>query len=72
MNDPIVAGLFLMLVGGLQAFGTKWFIRFHIWVQKKLMGADYVPSSRTYKIVRVFGTVILILGLYMIIRGIKL
>jgi len=69
MEDSIIVGLILMIVGGLQALKTDWFVRFQIWIQKKLMGADYVPSTRTYTIVRIFGAVIMLMGLSIIIWG---
>jgi len=70
MNDSTVIGLFLLLVGGLEVFRTKWFVGVQIWIQKKLMGADYVPSAKTYRNIRIFGTALLILGLFMLVRGI--
>ena len=72
MSDSIVIGFFLLLVGGLQVFRTVWFVGVQISVQKKLMGANYVPSARTYRNYRIFGTALIILGLFMLVRGIVL
>jgi len=66
MKDSMIGGLFLIIVGGLQSLKTDWFINIQIWVQKKLMGADYIPSAKTYKIIRFFGMIILIMGLLML------
>jgi len=69
MEDSIIIGLILIITGGIQALKTDWFLRLQIWVQKTLMGADYIPSKRTYKIIRIFGVGIIIMGLFILVWG---
>ena len=64
-----IVGFILIVIGGLQAVKTDWFIRFQIWTQKTLMGADYIPSAKTYKIARIIGAAIMIMGLSVAVWG---
>jgi len=61
--EQIIVGIILFAFGGFSVIRPDVFLRFQIWVQKTVMGAEYVPSNRTYKIVRIFGIVLVVLGL---------
>jgi len=62
-QDQLVVGLILLVFGGLNTIRPEILMRFQIWFQKTVMDAKYEPSSRTYKIIRFFGVVLVILGL---------
>ena len=38
-------------------------VRFQVWTQRVIMGAQYIPSERTYKVNRIFGVLFVLLGL---------
>ncbi|MCR4334063.1 MAG: hypothetical protein NUV60_03595 [Patescibacteria group bacterium] len=69
MKDSLIVGVILIIIGGIETLRTVWFIRFQIWVQKTLMGADYVPSARTYTVVRIVGAFIMVLGFSVLLWG---
>lgn len=62
MNESQIVGLVLLILGGLQVVRPDLMIRFQVWSQRVIMGAKYEPSDRTYKVVRIIGVLILLLG----------
>lgn len=63
MTEGQIVGFILLILGGLQAARPDIFMRFQIWTQKVIMGAEYVPSNRTYNILRSIGVSLFIIGL---------
>ena len=63
MTDSQIVGFILLIIGGLEAVRPDIFIRFQIWSQRVIMGARYEPSRRTYMIVRILGSVFIVIGL---------
>ena len=61
--SKIIAALVLLIIGVIMVVWTKSMIRFQIWTQHTLMGAQYVPSQRTYTAVRVIGAFLVVLGI---------
>lgn len=62
MNESQIVGLVLLILGGLQVVRPDLMIRYQVWSQRVIMGAKYEPSDRTYKVVRIIGVLILLLG----------
>ena len=46
-------------------------LRFQVWSQRAIMGAEYIPSARTYTVIRIFGAFFIVLGLLVITGAIK-
>jgi len=67
----IIPALVLIVVGGFMATCTGQMIRFQVWLQHSLMGAQYVPSARTYTVMRIVGTFLAVLGLLIGIRALR-
>ena len=65
-TQQLFVGVVLVLVGGLQAVRPDIMMRFQIWTQRVIMRAEYVPSARTYTIVRFVGAFIMVLGLFVL------
>ena len=63
MTEGQIVGFVLLILGGLQAVRPDIFMRFQIWIQKTIMGAEYKPSSRTYNILKGIGAFLMIIGL---------
>jgi hypothetical protein len=63
MDERIITGLTLMILGGLQAIRPDIMLRFQTWTQRIIMGARYEPGPRTHRITRIAGAAFLILGL---------
>jgi hypothetical protein len=61
--EQIIAGCVLFGLGGLMAVRPRWYLRFQIFVQKRVMGAEYVPSLRTERTVVLIGAALSVLGL---------
>jgi hypothetical protein len=59
----IIAELVLFIVGGLMILFTNTMLRFQVWSQRVLMGAQYTPSQRTHMMMRVVGVLLVILGI---------
>jgi len=59
----IIAPLILVIIGGFMVVCTKAMVRFQVWSQRVIMRAQYIPSQRTYAVMRVVGAVIVILGI---------
>lgn len=64
--EQIIVGVILFVLGGLNAVRPEIFMRFQIWSQRVIMGARYEPSQRTYTVARIFGAVLIVLGLSVI------
>ncbi|MDO8571521.1 MAG: hypothetical protein Q7R79_02490 [bacterium] len=58
-----IVGFMLLVVGGLNVVRPDILMRFQIWSNRVIMGAKYEPSARTYLIVRITGSVFILLGL---------
>lgn len=67
--ESVIAGFVLIVIGGLQAVRADWVVRFQVWTQKTIMGAEYIPGERTYKIVRIVGALIMVMGFAILIWG---
>jgi hypothetical protein len=65
----IIAGLILLILGGFLLGYPKIVVRVQVWSQRAIMGAQYVPSQRTYAVVRVIGVFLIILG-FVVVAGI--
>ena len=59
----IVVGLILVILGGFMLVCTNAMVRFQVWSQRAIMGAQYIPSQRTYTVMRIVGAFIIILGI---------
>lgn len=59
----IIVGLIFTALGGFEAIRPDLFLRFQIWVNRVVMGADFRPSHRTETIVRSIGAFIMVIGL---------
>jgi uncharacterized protein YjeT (DUF2065 family) len=66
----IIAGFVLLIVGVFPAVWTKEAVRFQIWIQHALMGAQYIPSQRTFRMMRIVGVPLVIVGLILLIWSI--
>ena len=64
--EQYIVGFVLLVFGGLNVVRPDLMVRFQVWSQRVIMGAQYVPSERTYKVNRMFGVVFVLLGLLVI------
>ena len=62
----IIAGLILFILGGFMIVFTHAMMRFQVWSQRAMMGAQYIPSKRTYTVMRLIGGLLIILGLVVV------
>lgn len=62
-TEQVIVGFLLSILGGFQAVRPDLFLRFQIWTNRVILGADFQPSGRTKTIVRVIGALIMVLGL---------
>lgn len=46
-------------------------VRFQVWTQRAIMGAQFIPSERIYKVNRIFGAFFVFIGLLVITGAIK-
>lgn len=61
--ESIIVGVILLVFGGLNVIQPDILMRFQVWSQCVIMGARYEPSARTYRITRVIGAALVVLGL---------
>ena len=61
--EQYIVGFVLLVFGGMNVVRPDLMVRFQVWSQRVIMGAQYVPSERTYKVNRMFGVVFVLLGL---------
>jgi uncharacterized membrane protein YkgB len=64
--ENIIAGLILLILGGCMFVCTNAMVRFQVWSQRAVMGAEYIPSKRTYTVMRLIGVLLIILGLVVV------
>ena len=69
--EQTIVGFVLLVFGGLNAVRPEIMMRFQVWSQRAIMGAQYIPSERTYTVIRIFGALFVFLGLLVITGGIK-
>ena len=69
--EQTIVGFVLLVFGGLNAVRPEIMVRFQVWSQRVIMGAQYIPSERTYTVIRFFGAFFIILGLLVITGAIK-
>ncbi|MDP4020585.1 MAG: hypothetical protein Q8P58_00880 [Candidatus Adlerbacteria bacterium] len=67
MTPEVIPGFIVLLLGGLMAMRPDLMMRFQIWTQKVIMSAQYIPSQRTYTIMRLMGVGIVVIGLAIIV-----
>jgi len=58
----IIAESVLFVLGGVMVLFPNAMVRFQVWTQRVLMHAQYIPSKRTYTVMRLFGVLLFILG----------
>ena len=63
MDQQTIIGFLFLVFGGLNVLRPDLMVRFQVWSQRVVMGAQYIPSERTYKVNRMFGVVFVLLGL---------
>ena len=68
MTETQIVGLALLAFGGLQAARPDLVLRFQVWTQEKVFGAEYRPSAFTARVVRSLGAGIAILG-FLVLTG---
>ena len=59
----IIAAVVLVILGGFMVVCTRAMVCLQIWSQRTIMGAQYIPSERTYTAIRVVGVLLVILGI---------
>ena len=69
--EQTIVGFILLVFGGLNAVRPEIMVRFQVWTQRAIMGAQYIPSARTYTVIRFFGAFFIVLGLLVITGTIK-
>ena len=72
METPLLlVGIWLVALGGFMAARADLMMRFQIWINRAVMGAEYIPSPRTYTALRILGAFLLVIGLLLITRFFK-
>ena len=66
-QSPLFVGLFFLVLGGVGVVRTDLVMRFQIWSNRVIMGAQYIPSRRTYSIMRGFGVLFVLAGLAVVV-----
>jgi hypothetical protein len=61
--EKIIVAFVLLILGGFMIVCTKAMVRFQTWSQGAIMGAQYIPSQRTYTAIRIIGVLLIILGI---------
>ncbi len=69
--QQLIVGFILAVFGGLNAVRPEILVNFNVWAQKAIMGAQYIPSRRTFMAARIFGTILIVLGLFNLAGGIR-
>jgi len=64
--EQYIVGFVLLVFGGLNVVRPDLMVRFQVWSQRVVMGAEYIPSERTHTVIRIFGVVFVLLGLLVI------
>ncbi len=64
--EQIIVGSIFLLFGGLTAVRPDLLVRFQTWSQRVIMGAQFIPSERTYFVNRLVGALFIVLGLAVI------
>lgn len=69
--EQYIVGFILLVFGGLNLARPDYMVRFQVWAQRAVMGAQFIPSERTYKVNRLFGAFFVFLGLLVITGAIR-
>ena len=72
MEAPVqLVGIWLVLLGGFMAARANLALRLQIWINRTIMGAQYIPSTRTYTVMRFLGAILVVIGLLIVSRFFK-
>jgi hypothetical protein len=71
MIGPQIVGFVFLIIGGFYALRPDIVMRFQIWTQRVILGAEYKPSTRTYTIMRGVGVVFVVIGLLVFAKVIE-
>lgn len=66
--EQVIVGLIFLVFGGLNVVRPDLMLRFQVWSQRIIMGAQYIPSERTYTVIRMFGVFFVLAG-FLVITG---
>ena len=64
--EQYIVGFVLLVFGGLNVVRPDLMVRFQVWSQRVVRGAEDIPSERTHTVIRIFGVVFVLLGLLVI------
>jgi hypothetical protein len=70
-KEQLIVGFILTILGGLNVVRPYFMVRLQVWTQRVIMGAQYVPSQRTFKAIRIIGVILMIMGLINLAGGIR-
>ncbi len=60
--EKLIAAAILLVIGGCMLLCTGAMIRFQIWSQRTIAGAQYIPSKRTYTLMRIVGAFLVLIA----------
>lgn len=66
--EQVIVGFIFLVFGGLNVVRPDLMLRFQVWSQRIIMGAQYIPSERTYTVIRMFGVFFVLAG-FLVITG---
>ena len=61
--EQYIVGFIFLVFGGMNVVRPDLMVRFQVWSQLVVMGAEYIPSERTHTVIRIFGVLFVFLGL---------
>jgi hypothetical protein len=62
----LLTGLILFVFGGLSVLRTDIVMNYRIWISKRIYGAEYKPTKKTFQIQKVLGILFVLLGLLLL------
>ncbi len=54
-SETIVVASIFILYAFVAGVKPDWLVRWQVWSNKKVLGAKFVPSKKTYKVYRAMG-----------------
>lgn len=66
MSGELITGYLFLVLGGFSAIRPDLFLKFRVWMAKKVYGAQFHPSEKTHSVQRIIGVIFVIIALIII------
>lgn len=64
----MIVGILFIILGGINVIKPSIFVEYQRFVSKKILGAEFKPSEKTYKVRQIIGVFFIVVGFLILAR----